>query len=214
MTVHQGRTFCPCLVMIIYSVVWLFFSIYASSSIRTSNVSSWSRLSCSSSQGHYVSLCHGKETPGRIGIHCLNVPLARPRSSFSMTYVMILFSLWLFLFDYAPGESRRHHLSRQSDLCSNLLFHRRLREEMMRRTTEKTASTVCPLVVRILRELGLHGEPSHPSRSRTKSTKVRAWWTLLGKLTTVYARMSSAHSRSMTFLQFKSRLLRVVWRKR
>ena len=30
MTVHQGRTFCPCLVMIIYSVVWLFFSIYAS----------------------------------------------------------------------------------------------------------------------------------------------------------------------------------------
>ena len=30
MTVHQGRSFCPCLVMIIYSVVWLFFSIYAS----------------------------------------------------------------------------------------------------------------------------------------------------------------------------------------
>ena len=54
------------------------------------------------------------------------------------------------------------------------LFHRRLREEMMRRTTEKTASTVCLLVVRILRELGLYGEPSHPSRSSTKSTKVRA----------------------------------------
>ena len=56
------------------------------------------------------------------------------------------------------------------DLCSNLLFHRRLREEMMRRTTEKTASTVCPLVVRILRELGLHGEPSHPRQCGRQPT--------------------------------------------
>ena len=40
-----------------------FFLPMPQGSTRTSKVSSWSGPSCSSSQGHYVSSCHGKETP-------------------------------------------------------------------------------------------------------------------------------------------------------
>ena len=62
----------------------------------------------------------------------LKVPFARPRSRVDQDFraVQVKATTCVCLLP---------------DLCSNLLFHRRLREEMMRRTTEKTSKGALPV---------------------------------------------------------------------